>query len=150
MGQNLLNLVFYNPFNPHNDNLGWECSIFQFEILLHNLGHPNKRVVQLPVPLCAACAQWVDSGRNHTWPYWATGLSTTTSQKGDWQENNRSNCHWELKVILLYSRTHLVPNMYLLLTELQIIWSNVIYSISWNFTKENLLAIKIWTIALSL
>ena len=41
-------------------------------------------------------AQWVDSGRNHTWPYWATGLSTT-SQKGDWQENNRSNCHWELK-----------------------------------------------------
>ena len=46
-------------------------------------------------------AQWVDSGRNHTWPYWATGLSTTTSQKGDWQENNRSNCHWELKVIVL-------------------------------------------------
>ena len=43
------------------------------------------------------CAQWVDSGRNHTWPYWATGLSTTTSQKGDWQENNRSNCHRELK-----------------------------------------------------
>ena len=26
---------------------------------------------------------WIPDGRNHTWPYWATGLSTTTSQKGD-------------------------------------------------------------------